>query len=113
LLGASRVAVRDRASASRHEDANVIQKACRTQTGGDEEPDLPAFAAGAVTVTFSADDVVKSSVTPKLGVPVPVEIDLTNVLRLRIDVTGGAFSLPDSGVATVVAFGDARLTPKP
>ena len=78
-----------------------------------EEPDLPTTAAGAVTVTFSADDVVKSTVTPKLGVPVPVEIDLTNVLRLRIDVTGGAFCLPHSGIATVVAFGDARLTPKP
>ena len=41
-LAPRRVAVRERASASRHEDPNVIEKAGRPQTGRHEQAGLPA-----------------------------------------------------------------------
>ena len=55
---------------------------------------------------------VKSTITPKLGAPVPLELDVTNVLRLRIDVKGGYLCWPAAGIFTTVGFGDAELTPK-
>ncbi len=81
------------------------------------DPEEPEFTAnqefkGAVTITIKADGIVKSTLTPKVGAPVPLELDVTNVLRLRIDIKGGWACWPAAGFSTIVAFGDAQLTPK-
>jgi hypothetical protein len=84
---------------------------------GSLDPEEPEFEEvqqdkSAITVVVKADGAVKATVSPKLGAPAPLEVDLTNVLRLRIDITGGFLCWPAGGIATVVGLGDAKLTPK-
>lgn len=66
--------------------------------------DVPADARVLVQIYGDGNELARHELG--LGQPVPVHLDVTNVLRLRFqvtDLTGG------SGRATV--FGDARITP--
>jgi hypothetical protein len=66
-----------------------------------------------VTVTFKADGNQVASANVKLGTPSPVEFDLSNVLRLSVEVSSsGKTCAPEIGQGTRFAIGNGQLTPK-
>jgi hypothetical protein len=63
-----------------------------------------------VNVTVKADGATVANVSTQLGQPAPLEVGLTDVLRLRIEVTGGSLCDEGTGFGTAIGLGDAQLT---
>jgi hypothetical protein len=71
-----------------------------------------SIATDNVTIAFSADGKVASTSPVKLGTTAAVQIDVTNVLRLSIAVTGGGACDSGTGTGTHFVIGNAQLTAK-
>ena len=64
-----------------------------------------------VDVTVKADGATVANVSAQLGQPAPLEVGLTDVLRLRVEVNGGSLCDEGTGFGTTIGLGDAQLTP--
>jgi hypothetical protein len=71
-----------------------------------------SIATDNVTIAFTADGKATSSSPVKLGTTAAVQIDVTNVLRLSIAVTGGGTCDSGTGTGTHFVIGNAQLTAK-
>lgn len=65
-----------------------------------------------VNVRFIGDDGANlGSVDVRLGTVAPIELPISGVLRLRVEVTrSGGGCIPETGYGSTLGFGDAKLT---
>lgn len=70
-----------------------------------------AIAEDEVNVKFFVDGQQRGETTVKLGVAQPVQVDVTNGLRLRVEANRNSAACdPTTGYSTNVALADAKLT---
>jgi hypothetical protein len=72
-----------------------------------------SIATDQVTMTFTADGANIGTSVVKLGTTAPVQLNVSNVLRLSVAITTtGAACDSGTGAGTHFALGNAQLTPK-